>query len=67
MLEGREISRVEKGLDLALKCPRSSKLLLLLHPDPAALAALPFSSLVVDVPLEFFHRIFAGVASHFNP
>ena len=42
-------------------------LLLLLHPDPAALAALPFPSLVVNVPLEFLHRNFAGVAGHVNP
>jgi hypothetical protein len=37
-----------------------------LHPDPAALAALPFSSLVVNVPLEFSHRNFAGLAGHVN-
>jgi hypothetical protein len=39
----------------------------LLHPNPAALAAPPFSSLVVNVPFEFLHRNFAGLASHFNP
>ncbi len=39
----------------------------LLHPDPAALAALPFPSLVVNMPLEFLHRNFAGVAGHVNP
>jgi hypothetical protein len=38
-----------------------------LHPDPAALAALPFSFLVVNVPFEFFHRNLAAVASHVNP
>jgi hypothetical protein len=37
-----------------------------LHPDTAALAALPFSSLVVDVPFEFFQRNLAGVAGHDN-
>jgi hypothetical protein len=37
-----------------------------LHPDPTALATLPFSFLVVNVALEFFHRNSAGVAGHVN-
>jgi hypothetical protein len=38
-----------------------------LHPGATVSAALPFSSLVIDVPLEFFHRNLAGVASHGGP
>jgi hypothetical protein len=45
---------------------RSSSLLLVLHPDLPALAAFPFSLLVVDVPLKFLHRNFAGLAGHVN-
>ena len=41
--------------------------LLRLHPDPAALGTLPFSFLMKNVPLEFFHRNFAGFAGHGNP
>jgi hypothetical protein len=37
--------------------------LLLLHPDSAALAALPFSSLVINVPFESFHRNLEAFAS----
>ena len=38
--------------------------LLLLQLDACALWALRFSILVVDVPLEFFHRNFARLAGH---
>jgi hypothetical protein len=37
-----------------------------LHPDPTALATLPFSFLVANVALEFFHRNSASVAGHVN-
>jgi hypothetical protein len=37
-----------------------------LHPDPTALTTLPFSFLVVNVALEFFHRNSTGVAGHVN-
>jgi hypothetical protein len=35
-----------------------------LHSDPVALRTLPFSLLVIDVPLEFFHGDFAALAGH---
>jgi len=40
------------------------QLFLLLHPGSAALRAFPFSLLVVDVPLKFFHRNSAFFTSH---
>jgi hypothetical protein len=39
-------------------------MLVLLHPNSAALGTLPFSLLVVNVALEFFHGNFAGLAGH---
>jgi hypothetical protein len=39
-------------------------MLVLLHPNSAALGTLPFSLLVVNVALEFFHGDFAGLAGH---
>jgi hypothetical protein len=36
----------------------------LLHPSSAALRAFPFSLLVIDVPLELFHRNSALLTSH---
>ena len=38
--------------------------LLLLHPDPSALLALPFSLSVIDVPFQFFHWKLADLAGH---
>ena len=38
--------------------------LVLLHADPLALRAPPFSLLVVDVPFEFPHGDFAALAGH---
>ena len=37
----------------------------LLHPDSAALGALPLSFLVVDVPLQFLHPDSAFLAGHY--
>src|SRR5260370_36889025 len=43
--------------------PSSLKLTFVWHPARPHLAALPFSSLVVNVP-ELYHRNFASVAGH---
>src|SRR5438552_1202635 len=62
--DDRVMSSVTLQLAYPVCGPRPALLLLFLQFGLAALGASPFSSLVVDVPLQFFHRNLAALTGH---
>jgi hypothetical protein len=55
---------LEQSCNVELYVGEIPRRFLRLHPDTAAVGALPFPLLVIDVPLQFFHGQFTNLARH---